>query len=416
MAHDPYGPDVHGGPRCEDPGRREPKACPEDNDLLFQGKTNRLSRSGRPRDLRLLAGMTYSGPCGRGWKQVAVAAGPGLRRPSLPWRGSVSGRATGCWVGEKGMIISRDRVRRGTIIYATAWLPRRSRVALRQRMMSTQLRGMLARSDMVMLRHPKAGSTLLRILLTRLYADRDGISSRRVFTSDELALQRQGLPRWVIGNGYMNVERLIADAYSAEDPLLAGKRTILLARHPADIVVSWHRQYQNRTKAFRRELIEADINATVDWQSLDRWSFIQRSELGLPAIIRYYRFWAETLADRPDAMILRYEDLRSDTAATLRRLVDFLGERFSDEAIDAAAAFGSAENLARLEREGYFQNASMRLRRPAASTPPSRQGAKAAGFDEGLTAEQMAWIDEQVQASSHPLLGYGGDAEEMARR
>lgn len=304
------------------------------------------------------------------------------------------------------MIMSRDRVRHWAILYATAWLPQHSRVALRHRMMSAQRRGMLARADVVMIRHTKTGSIWLRWLLTQLYAHRDGISSRRVFRSDELALQRPGLPRWLISNGYMSFERLIADAYSADDPMLAGKKTILLARHPAEVVVSWHRQYQNRAKSFKRELIEADIRTTVDWQGLDRWSFIQRPELGLPAIIRYYNFWAETLAGRPDAMILRYEDLRADAVGTLRRLVDFLGERFSDEAIEAVVAFGSLENTSQLKRSGFSRVAPMRLHKGKASVAPNMDEAADGGFKEDLTPEQVAWIEEQVQTMTHPALGY----------
>lgn len=304
------------------------------------------------------------------------------------------------------MIISRDRVRHWAIVYATSLLPRRARVSLRHRLMTMQRRGMLNRADVVMIRHPKTGSTWLRTLLTQLYAGRDGISPRRVFTSDELALQRPGLPRWLISNGYMSLERLIADAYRADDPGLAGKKTILLARHPADVVVSWHRQYQNRTKAFKRELIEADLASSVDWQSLDRWTFIQRPELGLPAIIRYYNFWAETLANRPGAMILRYEDLRRDTAGTLRQLLDFLGERFSDAEIEAAVAFGSVENMRALERSGYFQNASLRLRKGGASDALKVRKAEVGGYRDDLTPEQAAWIEQQVQQALHPALGY----------
>lgn len=306
------------------------------------------------------------------------------------------------------MIISRDRVRHWAIVYGTAPLPRGARVAARHALMSRQRRGMLERADVVMIRHPKTGSTWLRTLLTQLYANRYGISPRRVFTSDELDLQRRGLPRWVISNGYMSLERLIADAYRADAPQLAGKKTVLLARHPGDVVVSWHRQYQNRTKAFKRELIEADFETRVDWQSLDRWAFIQRPELGLDAVIAYYNFWAETLAARDDAMILRYEDLRADTAGTLRRLVDFLGEPFEDAEIEAAVQFGSVENMRELERSGYFQNASLRLRKGGAVDALKVRRAKIGGFREDLTTEQVNWIEDRVRSATHPALGYGG--------
>jgi hypothetical protein len=307
------------------------------------------------------------------------------------------------------MVISHDRIKHWAIIYATAWLPRRARIQTRYRMMARQRRGMLNRGDVVLVRHPKTGSTWLRTLLTQLYHRRDGISPKRVFAADELALQKPGLPRWVISNAWYSLEKMIADAYSSHDPLIQGKKTILLARHPGDIVVSWHRQYQKRTKGFKRELIEADVSpgGEVDWRGLDRWSFIQRDELGLPAIIRYYNFWAEALADREDALIVRYEDLRTDTEATLRRVTSLLGESFADEHYREAIEFCSVENMRKLERSGYFQNNSLKLRDARDPDALKVRRARVGGFRNDLSPDQADWIEDQVTRLCHPALGYG---------
>jgi hypothetical protein len=305
------------------------------------------------------------------------------------------------------MVISRDRLWHWAIVYATAPLPKRWRVALRYKLMRSQRIAMLRRAQVILIRHPKTGSTWLRALLTQLYAQRDGISPRRVFISDELDLQKKGLPRWVISNGYMSLERVIADAFSSGDPLVAGKKTILLARNPADVVVSWHRQYQKRTKGFKRELIEADVSPEgVDWRSLSRWDFVQREELGLPAILRYYNFWAKTLAGREDAFILRYEDLRADTEGTLRQLLAFLGESFTDAQIRSAIAFCSVENMRKLEREGYYQNNSLRLRDAKDPDALKVRRATVGGFTDDLEPDQAAWVQQQVELHSHPALGY----------
>ncbi len=311
------------------------------------------------------------------------------------------------------MVISHDRLRHWAIVYATAWLPRRGRVAARYRLMERQRLGMLRRGDVVMIRHPKTGSTWLRTLLTQLYHYRDGISPKRVFAADELALQKPGLPRWVISNGWYSLERRIAEAYRDRDPIIHGKKTILLARHPGDIVVSWHRQYQKRTKSFKRELIEADVspNSGIDWRQLDRWSFIQRDELGLPAIIRYYNFWAETLADREDALIVRYEDLRANTETTLRRVTALLGETFKDQHYADAIAFSSVDNMRKLEQTGYFQNNSLRLRDAGDPDALKVRRAHVGGFRNDLTAEQAAWVEGQVCDNCHPALGYAHGLE-----
>ena len=308
------------------------------------------------------------------------------------------------------MIISHDRLAHWAIVYATGWMPHQARVAARYRLMARQRRGMLRRAQVVMIRHPKTGSTWLRTLLTQLYHQRDGISPKRVFAADELALQKKGLPRWVISNGYYSLEKLILEAYREHDPLIQGKKTLLLARHPGDIAVSWHRQYQKRTKDFKRELIEADVcrNAEVDLRSLERWAFIQREELGLPAIIRYYNDWVQALAGRDDALIVRYEDLRGDTEPTLRRITALLGEAFEDEHYRRAIEFGSVENMRELERSGYFQNASLRLRDAKDPDALKVRRARVGGFRSDLSPEQADWVEAQVRAHCHPALGYSG--------
>lgn len=309
------------------------------------------------------------------------------------------------------MVISHDRIKHWAILYATGWLPHRPRTYIRYRLFDRQRRGMLERGQVVMIRHPKTGSTWLRTLLTQLYHHRDGVSPKRVFVADELALQKKGLPRWVISNGWYSLEHLIAEAYATNDPLIHGKKTIVLTRHPGDIVVSWHRQYQKRTKAFKRELIEADVNpdGRIDWQAMDRWRFVQNPQLGLPAIIRYYNFWARTVAGRDQAMLVRYEDLRQDTEATLRKITELLGETFSDEAYQKAIEFGSVENMRRLEKAGYFQNESLRLRDAKDPDALKVRKAEVGGFRGDLDEEQAQWVQTQVDIHLDPSLGYHSD-------
>lgn len=304
------------------------------------------------------------------------------------------------------MVISPLRARHWAIIYSTALLPKRWRVASRLALLGRLQRQMLARCDVLFIRHPKTGGTWLRALLTHLYASRDGVSMQRVFKADELKRQDASLPQFLITNGQASWEKVIADAFVARDPILDDKKILFLARDPGDIVVSWHRQYRKRTKPFKRELLEAELGLDFDPRSLDRWQFIQQPGLGLPALIDYHNFWAEQLGQRSNALILRYEDLRQDTAGTLRRVVDFLGEDFSDEQITAAVAFGSVENMSRLEHSGFFQNSSLRLRDADDPDTYKVRRAKVGGYHDDLSPEQAQWVAAQVREHCHPLLGY----------
>jgi hypothetical protein len=305
------------------------------------------------------------------------------------------------------MILSMDRVKHWSSLAVTGVLPHDMRVKARLALLGRLQRSMLERADVLMIRHPKTGGTWLRAMLTHLYAARDGISQKRVFKSDELQRQNPKLPRYLITNGYASWERLVANAFASNDPVLRGKKTIFLARHPGDIVVSWHRQYQKRTKPFKRELLEYEMGTRVEWQGMDRWTFIQRPELGLPSLLEYQNFWAEQLSGRDDALIVRYEDLRYDTENVLGQIVAFLGESFTPEQIHAAVEFGSVDNMRTLEHTGYFQNSSLRLRNADDPDTFKVRRAKPGGYREDLTPEQADWVDEQIRQHSHPALGYG---------
>jgi len=302
---------------------------------------------------------------------------------------------------------SLDRIRHWLILGATRPLPRGLRVPARLRLLGGLQASMLRQADVLLIRHPKTGGTWLRAMLTRLYAGKYGLTDRRVFKADELHRQDPRLPRFLITNGYASWERLVADAFRRRDPLLDDKRILFVARHPADIVVSWYIQYTRRTKAFKRELLEAEIGAAIDRGSISRWEFIQHPQLGLPALIAYHNFWAQALAGRDNALIVRYEDLRQESAATLKRITDFIGEPFTAAQIDDAVAFGSVDNLRSLERSHYFHNNSLRLRDASDDSLLKVRRAKVGGYRDDLEPEQLAWVEEQLRGLD-PVFGYGG--------
>ncbi len=306
------------------------------------------------------------------------------------------------------MVISIDRALHWTILIATAWLPRKMRVRLRYRWLKRLQVRLLERADLVMIRHPKTGGTWLRAMLTHLYAHHYGISERRVFKSDELQRQDRRLPRWAITNGMASWEKVVAECFAEGSPLIAGRKFLFVARHPGDIVVSWYIQYTRRTKAFKRELLEAELTVPIDRDTVDRWEFIQHPELGLPWLIRYHNFWAEQLKDRPDALIVRYEDLRLETETTLARIGEFIGESFTTEQIRAAVAFGSVDNMRKLEESNYFQNNSLKLRHPTDQNMRKVRRAQVGGYRQDLSPEQLAWVDEQVDSQLDPVFGYAG--------
>ncbi|MGY6587273.1 MAG: sulfotransferase domain-containing protein [Wenzhouxiangella sp.] len=313
------------------------------------------------------------------------------------------------------MVISIDRGLHWAILVVTAPLPRGLRVRLRYRLLKRLQLRLLNRASLLMIRHPKTGGTWLRTMLTHLYAQHYGIGHRRVFKSDELQRQNRALPRWAITNGLASWEGVVAELFQQQSPRLDGKKTLFIARHPGDIVVSWYIQYTKRTKAFKRELLEWEATRPIDRETISREAFIRHPDFGLPWLIRYHNFWAAMLKDRPDALIIRYEDLRLDTANTLARIADFIGEPFSAEEIAATVEFTDFDNMRKLEKDNYFQNNSLKLRNPNDPEMRKVRRAQVGAFREDLDGELLAWIEQTVEEELDPVFGYGPVTEPPRR-
>ena len=303
---------------------------------------------------------------------------------------------------------------RRLILGSTAPLPSRLRVRARYKWLLDLQLAQARRSDCAVVRHPKTGGTWLRVLITRLYAAKYGLSSRRVVRTDELHHVDSRVPVFLSSSGYLSWERGWGDIV-ATDPVLREKKLLLLARHPGDIVVSWYIQFTKRTSAFKREMMLAEMSDPIDRDTIGRWDFIQHPEIGLPKVIEYYNYWHRNLDRLPDAMVVRYEDLRSGTAAELARIGAFLGESFSHAQIEEAVDFASFDKLREKEQSGYFDNRSLTLRN--ANDPETlkvRRG-QVGGYRGDLSDEQTAWVEEQIENKLASAYGYGGGDEPVRK-
>ena len=307
------------------------------------------------------------------------------------------------------MVISVDRALHWAILILTTPLPRAWRVRARYRLLARLQLGLFRRAQILLIRHPKTGGTWLRTMLTHLYAQHFGISQRRVFKSDELSRQNPELPRWLITNGTASWERMIGEMFAAQSPLLAGKKTLFVARHPGDIVVSWYIQYTKRTKLFKRELLEWESQQTIDRERISRSEFIRHPDFGLPWLIRYHNFWAEHLRDRSDALIVRYEDLREHPVRTLRKVSSFIDAPFTDEEIANTVAFADFDNMRKLEEQNYFRNNSLKLRGGGDPDMRKVRRARIGGYTADLDETDRAWVDEMIERELDPVFGYGAD-------
>jgi len=306
------------------------------------------------------------------------------------------------------MLSISDGVKKWSVLIPTYPLPAASRVALRRRWLGRLEYAKAERAQMLIIGHPKSGNTWLKVMISRLYQNRHGLPADRLINTDELARKHPQIPRLAASNGYYSYEGVIGEALApdAPDSALRHKPVLLIARNPLDIAVSWFFQFTKRQSAHKQELINHFIEHPVDRHTVQMWDFVRHSDIGLPFLVDYLNTWERNLSALERAATIRYEDLRSEPAATLTRVVEVMGDHFSDAEINAAVEFGSFDNLRALESEGFFRQGGMKLRdRDDPNTFKVRRG-KVGGYRDYFTPEQAAELEAIVTERLSPAFGY----------
>jgi hypothetical protein len=306
------------------------------------------------------------------------------------------------------MFTVSDSTKKVSILVPTALLPRPLRVASRERLLSRLEVGIARRAGLLIIGHPKSGNTWLKVMLARLYQVRHGFKANELIGSDELALRNPAIPRLAATNAVYSYEGAVGRilAAGAPDDPLRHKPVMLLARNPIDIAVSWFFQFTKRQSAHKQELVNHFIEHPIDRRTVGMWDFVRHSDIGLPFLIDYLNTWERNIGELDNAMMVRYEDLRSNTAETLKKITVLMGEDFSDAEIAEAVSFGSFDNLRKLETSGFFRRGGMRL--VNANDPETfkvRRG-KVGGYGDYFTEAQTAELEALMMERLSPTFGY----------
>lgn len=306
------------------------------------------------------------------------------------------------------MVLLSDRLKRQIILKATQPLPAVPRVRLREELLGRLEIGRARRARYFIIGHPKSGNTWLRTMISHLYRQRYGLAESLVLKSDELHLAHPSCPRFLVTNAFYSYEAVIGRAMDAAraDPAFLDRRVLLLARHPCDIAVSWYIQFTKRMSSAKRELINARLKRPVDPATVGKWEFVMNEEIGLPALIEFLNAWENNLKRVEHSMIARYEDLRLQPHAMLKAIMTFFEQDFSDTEIDAAVAFGSFENMKKLERSRVLSRGGFSAYRPDDPETAKVRRGKIRGYREDFTPAQVAQMDRLVAERLSPTFGY----------
>jgi hypothetical protein len=262
----------------------------------------------------------------------------------------------------------------------------------------------LQRANCVIVSFGKSGRTWLRVMLSRFYQIRHGLSERHLIGFDNLHLRNRAIPKIFFTHDNYTKD-YTGNLDSKAD--YAGKKVVLLVRHPADVAVSQYYQWQYRMKPNKVALNRYPERG----RDLGIFDFVTREYAGLTRTIDFMNGWAGEAGRSDDLLVVRYEDMRAHPEQVLGRILAFIGTPGSEDEIREAVAFASFENMRKMEANSTFWLSGGRMRPRDHTNPQSfktRRG-KVGGYRDYFDEREIAEIDRLVAAQLSPVFGYASE-------
>jgi hypothetical protein len=259
----------------------------------------------------------------------------------------------------------------------------------------------LQRADCVIVSFGKSGRTWLRVMVSRFYQIRHGLSERHLIGFDNLHLRNHAIPKI-----FFTHDNYTKDYTGNLDSKIdyAGKKVVLLVRHPADVAVSQYYQWQYRMKPNKVALNRYPERG----QDLGIFDFVTREYAGLTRTIDFMNGWAGEAGQSDDLLVVRYEDMRAHPERILRQILAFMGTPGTEDEIREAVAFASFENMRKMEANSTFWLSGGRMRPRDRKNPQSfktRRG-KVGGYRDHFDDGEIAEIDRLIAEQLSPVFGY----------
>ena len=260
----------------------------------------------------------------------------------------------------------------------------------------------LQKADIVVVSFGKSGRTWLRVMISHLFRVMYKLPENAILGFDNFHNLNKSVPK--IFFTHDNYIKDFTGDFTSKQPFY-GKRVILLARDPRDVAVSQFFQWKFRIKPSKVTI----NNYPPQGSDISLFDFVMGDNGGgMRAVSDYLNLWAAE-ADKVTAFhLLRYEDLRSDTAVELRKLLNFMQVDATNAEVDAAVEYSSYENMKKMESKEQFRFAGGRMMPRDKDNPDSYKvrRAKVGGYRDYFTDEEVAAIDARLAAELDPLFRY----------
>ena len=281
------------------------------------------------------------------------------------------------------------------------FLPEHKKIAIDRRLRGREEFRKLQKADCVIVSYGKSGRTWLRVMLSRFYQLKHHLPVNNLIVFDNLHAKNRDIPRiFFTHDNYL--KDFTGNADSKKD--YYQKKVVLLVRDPRDVVVSQYFQWKHRMRPWKKRL----NRYPADGSDINEYQFALDENAGLPKIVDFFNLWATEAAKIDQLLVVRYEDMRKDTAEVLGQILSFIGTPASPEEKQEVVSFSSMENMKKMEQERTFWLSGSRMVPGDRKNPDSykvRRG-KVGGFSDYFDKDQVNNIEQLLQETLQPVYGY----------
>ena len=286
------------------------------------------------------------------------------------------------------------------------FLPKEKKIRIDRWLRGKEEHRKLKLADGVIVSFGKSGRTWLRVMLSRFYQVKYGIGERHLIGFDNLHKKNRAIPKLFFTHDnylkdYTGNRDTKADFYD--------KKVVLLIRNPLDVAVSQYFQWKYRMRPGKKALNQYPEHGS----DIEIYDFLMDPDAGLTKIIDYLNLWASEAGKIKDLLIIRYEDLRSNTGEVLEKIVTFLGTPGEQDLIQEAVRFASVENMRNMETKRTFWLSGSRMVAKDKSNPNSYKvrKAKVGGYRDYFDDKQIQALNQLVANRLDSIFGYEFTAE-----
>jgi hypothetical protein len=213
--------------------------------------------------------------------------------------------------------------------------------------------------------------------------------------------------RFLVGNlihpqgpvTFLNIEKIVPDMYKTADWVLRRlsrprvlksheafdpryRKVIYIVRDPRDVAVSnyhWELKLRSIPEGYPIAQFVPRWMEPQFWLRVGSWA-------------DHVNSWLATREGNPNFLLVRYEDLKKDQRAELRRIAALLGIEATPELLDRAVSESSVEHMSEMEStQGSKWVATHRTRQDK----PFVRKAATGGWRSALPPETVAYIESQ---------------------